>query len=436
MFDEKILLPHQYYYPHMDLIEDKSTFKKETLFWEGLNLAKKKSDATVYIHIPFCDSKCAFCGFDKVKNTTEINQYKERVIEEIKNYAEKEYIKNLNISVIHIGGGTPTILPREVFEDILNAAKEYFNISKELIVNIEGSATTIYKDEVIDYIKANHISKVSVGVQTFNPKLREEYKSKATLDEVYLTLDRLMENGITTGIDIMYGFPDFHIGEVDEISFRDIKEAIRLGVDAIDFGQLYPYCNSLEKRVREENLEFPSKDKLIHIITTVNKMMEENGYEQKASYGYTKKNKDILVMESAYYGGIQNVPDCIAIGSGAFGFINGYKYRNNSYNAYMRGGKTRFSQLKKLSETQLQNLNLVGFPKLLYLTKEQLKYNNGEKYLDKLNYLIKEGLLMETEREYRITEMGKCFIDNIYYFLLEDEEKAIINKQIRVLSIK
>lgn len=371
-----------------------------------------------------------------MKNTTEINQYKERVIEEIKNYAEKEYIKNLNISVIHIGGGTPTILPREVFEDILNAAKEYFNISKELIVNIEGSATTIYKDEVIDYIKANHISKVSVGVQTFNPKLREEYKSKATLDEVYLTLDRLMENGITTGIDIMYGFPDFHIGEVDEISFRDIKEAIRLGVDAIDFGQLYPYCNSLEKRVREENLEFPSKDKLIHIITTVNKMMEENGYEQKASYGYTKKNKDILVMESAYYGGIQNVPDCIAIGSGAFGFINGYKYRNNSYNAYMRGGKTRFSQLKKLSETQLQNLNLVGFPKLLYLTKEQLKYNNGEKYLDKLNYLIKEGLLMETEREYRITEMGKCFIDNIYYFLLEDEEKAIINKQIRVLSIK
>lgn len=141
-------------------------------------------------------------------------------------------------------------------------------------------------------------------------------------------------------------------------------------------------------------------------------------------------------MESAYYGGIQNVPDCIAIGSGAFGFINGYKYRNNSYNAYMRSGKTKFSQLKRLSETQLQNLNLVGFPKLLYLTKEQLAYNNGMKYLDKLDYLIKEGVLMETERDYRITEKGKCFIDNIYYFLLEDEEKAIINKQIRVLSIR
>ena len=80
MFSQKILLPHQYYYPHMDLFEDKSTLNKETLFFEGLNSAKNTRDASVYIHIPFCDSKCAFCGFDKVKNTSEINQYKERVI--------------------------------------------------------------------------------------------------------------------------------------------------------------------------------------------------------------------------------------------------------------------------------------------------------------------------------------------------------------------
>lgn len=436
MFKEKILLPHQYYYPHMDLFKDKSTLEREKKFFEELSLSNTNREASVYIHIPFCDSKCAFCGFDKVKNTSEIVQYKERVIEEIKNYAAKEYIQNLTISVIHIGGGTPTILPKEVFNEILTTAKRCFNVSKELVVNIEGSATTIYKDEVIEYIKENHISKVSVGVQTFNKKLREQYKSKATLDEVYLTLSKLMEQGITTGIDIMYGFPDFHIGNVSAITFSDIKEAIRLGVDAIDFGQLYPYCNSLEKRISEENLKFPTKAELINIITTVNKMMEENGYEQKASYGYTKKNRDILVMESAYYGGIQNVPDCIAIGSGAFGFINGYKYRNNSYNTYMRGGKTKFSQLKKLTEKQLQNLNLVGFPKLLYLTKAQLKYNKGEKYLDKLDHLIKEEMLVETETDYRITEKGKCFIDNIYYFLLEDEEKEVINKQIRVLSIE
>lgn len=435
MFNEKILLPHQYYYPHMDLFNDKSNLRKETSFFEELNHEVHPGEASVYVHIPFCDSKCAFCGFDKVKNTSEITKYKDRLIEEIENYASREYIQNLKITVIHVGGGTPTILPKIVFNEIIQTIKRCFNVAEDVTINIEGSATTIYKDEVIDYIKENKVSKVSVGVQTFYQNLREQYKSKATLDEVYLTLSRLKENNITTGIDIMYGFPDFNIGDVKDITYNDIKEAIRLGVDAIDFGQLYPYCNSLEKRVRDEHLKFPSMSDLIEIITTVNVMMEENGYEQKASYGYTKKDKDILVMESAYYGGVHNVPDCIALGSGAFGFINGYKYRNNSYNAYIKGGATRFSQLKKLTNIQLENLNIVGFPKLLFLSKQQLEQNGGAKYQSKLDLLLKKGMLEETAYAYKVTENGKCFIDNIYYFLLEDEEKELISRQVRTLII-
>lgn len=234
----------------------------------------------------------------------------------------------------------------------------------------------------------------------------------------------------------MYGFPDFNIGDVKEITFADINEAIRLGVDAIDFGQLYPYCNSLEKRVRDEKLNFPSKAILIDIITNVNKVMNQNGYEQKASYGYAKKDKDILVMESAYYGGVQNVPDCIAIGSGAFGFINGYKYRNNSYNAYIRGGNTKFSQLKKLTQVQLENLNIVGFPKLLYLSKEQLARYGNKEFEGKINQLVADGVLEDSECAFKVTDMGKSFIDNIYYFLLEEAEKKVVDEQLQVLTIE
>lgn len=435
MINEKILLPHQYYYPHMDLIADKSNTQKEGRFFDELEFTSVSGEASVYVHIPFCDSKCAFCGFDKVRNTSEIYKYRDKVIEEIENYASKKYIQNLKVNIIHIGGGTPTILPRDVFNEILNMVKTKFNVSDNVVVNIEGSATTIYKDEVISYIKENNIAKVSVGVQTFNQKLRDQYKSKATLEEVYLTLSQLQGNNITTGIDIMYGFPDFKIGNTKEITMHDIREAIRLGVDAIDFGQLYPYCNSLEKRIAQENLQFPKLDEIIDIITSVNQLMDKSGYEQKASYGYTKKNKNIHVMESAYYGGINNVPDCIAIGSGAFGFINGYKYRNNSYNAYISGSRTHFSQLKKLTEDQLQNINIVGFPKLLYLSKRQLEQNGAYKFSDKIEELIQLGLLYEDEYAYRVTEKGKSYIDNMYYFIIEDDERQVIDHQVRILRI-
>ncbi|WP_222702623.1 hypothetical protein, partial [Fusobacterium necrophorum] len=237
------------------------------------------------------------------------------------------------------------------------------------------------------------------------------------------------------GIDIMYGFPDFKIGDISEITFNDINEAVKLDIDAIDFGQLYPYCNNLEKRIKDENLKMPSKDQIVNIIKTVNGIMKDNGYEQKASYGYTKKNSDIMVMESSYYGGIKDVPDCIAIGSGAFGFINGYKYRNNSYNAYIMNRKTKFSQLKKLSNIQLQNLNVVGFPKILYLSKKQLRINGSERYDYKIKKLLEYGMLEESLDGFNITEEGKCFIDNIYYYLLEDEEREKINRQTKILYI-
>ena len=399
---------------------------------EEVNVSKQLA---LYFHTPYCDKICSFCNMNRKQLDNDLEEYTKYICDEIKKYGAYKFCKTSEVDVVFFGGGTPTILPPKIFNEILGAAKKYFNITDNLVVNIEGSATTIYKDEVIEYIKENSISKVSVGVQTFNFKLREKYKSKATLDEVYLTLNKLKNNKIKTGIDIMYGFPDFKIGDISEITFNDINEAVKLDIDAIDFGQLYPYCNNLEKRIKDENLKMPSKDQIVNIIKTVNGIMKDNGYEQKASYGYTKKNSDIMVMESSYYGGIKDVPDCIAIGSGAFGFINGYKYRNNSYNAYIMNRKTKFSQLKKLSNIQLQNLNVVGFPKILYLSKKQLRMNGSERYDYKIKKLLEYGMLEESLDGFNITEEGKCFIDNIYYYLLEDEEREKINRQTKILYI-
>ena len=56
--------------------------------------------------------------------------------------------------------------------------------------------------------------------------------------------------------------------------------------------------------------------------------------------------------------------------------------------------------------------------------------------MEKIQQLISGGMLLETEVDYKVTEKGKCYIDNIYYFLLEEQEKNIIDKQIRILSIQ
>ena len=67
MFDKRLLFPHQYYYPNMNFLRDRSTRDKEQRFYERCLAGGRGGErrmATIYIHIPFCNSRCAFCGFD------------------------------------------------------------------------------------------------------------------------------------------------------------------------------------------------------------------------------------------------------------------------------------------------------------------------------------------------------------------------------------
>lgn len=89
-----------------------------------------------------------------------------------------------------------------------------------------------------------------------------------------------------------------------------------------------------------------------------------------------------------------------------------------------------------LSIDELENMNIVGFPKLLRLYKYNINENIKRKFQDKLNYLIDKNLLNEKELYYELTQTGKNFIDNIYYFLIDSKEKDIIKNQVKILALK
>lgn len=73
MFEKKILLPHQYYYPALELMKDRVTNESREEFLKSIPHGNKR--VLLYVHFPFCDSHCAFCGFDKRYNLDEIKQY-------------------------------------------------------------------------------------------------------------------------------------------------------------------------------------------------------------------------------------------------------------------------------------------------------------------------------------------------------------------------
>lgn len=430
MFSKKILLPHQYYYPGLEMIKDRVTAEKKQELIDQLQTGPKK--VLLYIHFPFCDSHCAFCGFDKRYNLDEIKKYVERLKEELGFYAQFGY----QIQNIHFGGGTPTLVPGELLKSIIDFVKGNYDCSQNMDINIEGSATSIYRDDIIQFIKDCGITRTSVGVQTFDPRMREVFQTQATLDQVYLTLSTLKKNSIGVFTDILFGYPDFGVGSTpEEIVKNDLKEAMSLEVEGIDFSQIFPYGNKLAKIIEEKELSFPTTKDITNHMQECMEMMEEGGYHQETSYGFVRKGR--IIMETSYYGGMDSVTDTLAIGCSAFGLLNGYKYRNSMYSGYMRQSIPSYMHVKKLSESQLDQMDIVSFSKLLQLSKNMVENSKRKEYFkEKLQNLIQMGMVEELSDRYRITKTGRLFVDNIYYYMLDDAEREVIQKEMQMVEFK
>lgn len=428
MFSKKILLPHQYYYPGIEMVEDRVTDEKRQDLISHLDGGKK--EVLLYIHFPFCDSHCAFCGFDKRYHLEEIEMYVEHLKKELAFYSQFGY----KIQNIHFGGGTPTLVPGESLKGIIDFVKEHFDCSPEMDINIEGSATSIYRDDIIQFIKDCDVTRTSVGIQTFDQRMRDVFQTQATLEQVYLTLSTLKENDIDVFVDILFGYPDFQVGSTpEEIVKSDIKEAIRLGVAGIDFSQIFPYGNKLAKIIEEKGLSFPSTNQIVSHMQECMEMMEDNGYHQETSYGFVRQGR--IIMETSYYGGMEKVSDTLAVGCSAFGLINGYKYRNSMYSGYMRQEIPSYMHVKKLTDSQMEQMNIVSFSKLLQLSKAMVENSPRRAYFEeKLQNLIQGGMVEEMDDRYRITKTGRLFVDNIYYYMLDDEERNVIQKEMQMVE--
>jgi coproporphyrinogen III oxidase-like Fe-S oxidoreductase len=382
----------------------------------------------IYVHLPFCNSECLFCGFDKAHNLAELSRYIDALKSEIDQYAGKPYVLGLEITGIHIGGGTPSLLPEDILGDLIDNIRDRFR-ADHVPLNIECSPVTL-THSMIGLLKEKKISRVSVGVQTFDPVLRRLLNILSSLDDTLEALTQLKRAGIITYVDIMYGFPNLGTGNPLETVESDIHKAIELGVDGVDFSQYYPFHNPLAQRISKEGLPFPSSEDLVEVILAATSVLESKGYVQATEYLFC--NKGEILLEKAYFG----ESDCIAVGSGSLGLINGYKYRNKRYAQYLKSGVPAILSLRRLTEDELRRIPIVGFPRLLRLPKNILSEQMKERYRDKFRELIDTQMLEETPDSFVLTNKGKIFINNIYFMMMEEAEQKEIEKRLKILRLQ
>jgi oxygen-independent coproporphyrinogen-3 oxidase len=209
--------------------------------------------AGLYIHIPFCASRCIYCGFYSTTRLDLRQQYVDALIRELVEVGKSKMLKDDSISTVYLGGGTPSQLTIPQLHQLFDAIYIYNKVESGAEVTIEMNPDDV-SVPYADTLRQLGINRVSMGAQTFDDERLRWLNRRHTVAQVGQAVKILRAAGIRNiSIDLMYGFPDETIDDF----VRDIDEAIKLDVEHIS-----AYCLMIEegtelyrrygdKRVRE-----------------------------------------------------------------------------------------------------------------------------------------------------------------------------------------
>ena len=168
-------------------------------------------DCSVYISIPFCPTRCAYCSFvsySSKKLLSLIPEYLDRLIEELKTMFATIRRLNLNLKTVYIGGGTPTILTAEQLERLLGTIYDNCDVSALEEYTLEaGRPDTITLDKLITAQKFG-VGRISVNPQTLNDELLSSIGRSHTVEDFFRVYNMARESGIKCiNTDLIAGLP-------------------------------------------------------------------------------------------------------------------------------------------------------------------------------------------------------------------------------------
>ena len=185
--------------------------------------------AGIYVHIPFCKSRCAYCDFFSTTREAELPRYVEALCHEVEE--RRDEFAGVRVQTIYIGGGTPSLLSAEQLRTICDCIAANYEIVEGAEVTVEMNPDDVWGNKREEEEKREkwlrNINRISLGVQTFDDALLRLVRRRHDAATAIRAVKRLQEAGIgNISIDLIYGLP----GQTMETWERDLDTAFDLGI--------------------------------------------------------------------------------------------------------------------------------------------------------------------------------------------------------------
>ena len=223
--------------------------------WHSLVREPRRGKTTAYFHIPFCETRCLFCGFFSNPYMRETSRaYVDALLKEIRSERELPAIRSGPVHAVYLGGGTPTALAAADLERLLACIRECLPLANDCEITVEGRIHHFSEEKMVACIKGG-ANRFSIGVQTFDTDIRRRLGRLADTETILKKLETLKcLDQAAIVIDLIYGLP----GQSLEIWERDLDILLELALDGADLYQLNVFRDgALEKAVEKGRISPP-----------------------------------------------------------------------------------------------------------------------------------------------------------------------------------
>lgn len=275
----------------------------------------------LYIHIPFCESKCYYCNFISFCSKESVKfDYVKSLINEID--LQKENYKNYMVDTIFIGGGTPSCLPSGEIFKILSKVKQCFNVDKNCEITVEANPNSITTNFANEISKAG-VNRVSIGLQSANDVLLKEINRIHTKNDFLNALDIIKSANLKNiNVDLLLGLPNQKL--------EDVKEALDLliqnNINHIScYGLILEEGTKLYELVNKKLLMLPTEEQSNKMYQFVVDYLKKYGI-----FRYEVSNFAKPKFECKHNLKYWNRDEYLGLGLNSFSFVNGKRFNNES----------------------------------------------------------------------------------------------------------
>ncbi|MGW6836295.1 coproporphyrinogen-III oxidase family protein [Streptomyces sp. NPDC054949] len=387
----------------------------------------------LYVHVPFCDTICAFCPFVKSVGSEErISRYLDALRAELRAVGATRRLQSWELDAVYVGGGTPSVLSEEQIIALFAMIRENFTIKEDAEISFEFEAKSV-TEEKFRALAGLGVTRVSFGVQTFDTATREMINITASPDQVQSAISSSTKYFSNTNLDMMVGFPGQQLeGALEDASLAGTSGIGSVSIYPVDYVMTLP---AWQDRIRKGDLPRPAplaqRSSMFHDARAelMRHMSEQNMY----CFG-SADAPATRYMFSTLYGGYND--ECVGVGPGAYSFIRGLAYYNEAdERLYVKEAMSGVQPIACASPGHAYEKGLVFFPKRLSIDLRTLKdVSLDEVYAEKISRIVEEGLAFTDGDILRLTEPGKRMYSELMVHFFSDAQRRLYNRMCARLS--